>query len=252
MRFVSATTLALAGALCVAQLHAQQPPPPPQAPGGRAGAGMAMQDTSRKVAGGGIKAPGWQGKVDAAEASKGAKLEDSKVVLAGSEIQINNGPAAIYWNPANAATGSYTVSATFTEPKYMSSNDHPHPYGVFIGGNKLDTDSASLLYCTPYGNGSFIVRGFGPASFRVTGPGGGRGTPNDAVHKAEPGGSVTQEVAWVVTPEKAECKINGVVVGSYPKADLVGPGKLDSLDGIAGLRIAHNVDVNVTNWKITK
>jgi hypothetical protein len=249
MRFVSATALALAGALCVAQLHAQQPPPAPPA-GQRAGGGMAMQDNSRKVPGGGIFAPGWKGKVDAAEAAKGAAINDSKFELQGGELRVNNGPAAIFWNPANTASGSYTVSATFTEPKYMSSNDHPHPYGLFIGGNKLDTDNASFLYCTPYGNGTFIVRGFGPASFRVTA--GGRGTASDAVHKAEPGGSVTQEVAWVVTPEKADCKINGTVVGSYPKSDLVTAGKLESLDGIAGLRIAHNVDVNVSGFKVTK
>ena len=29
----------------------------------------------------------------------------------------------------------------------MSSMSHPHPYGVFIGGNKLDTDTPTLLYC---------------------------------------------------------------------------------------------------------
>ena len=127
---------------------------------------MNMQDTSRKVAGGGITAPGWQGKVDAGEAAKGGKLNDSKFEGSGGTFTIAYGPAAIFWNPANKATGSYTVSATFTEPKYMSSNDHPHPYGLFIGGNKLDTDQATLLYCTPYGNGTFIVRGFGPAPFR--------------------------------------------------------------------------------------
>ena len=235
MRFVSATALAFTGALFVAQVHAQQAPP---------------ADASRKVAGGGITAAGWKGKVDAGEAAKGGKIEDSKLVQVGSEFKINNGPAAIYWHPSSTAAGSYTVSATFTEPKYMSSNDHPHPYGIFIGGTQLDTDQAKLAYCTPYGNGTFIVRGFGPAVFR---PGTfGRPTPSDAVKKAETGGSVTQEVAWVVTPEKADCKINGTVVASIPKADLVGAGKLDSLDGIAGLRIAHNVDVNVTNWKITK
>jgi hypothetical protein len=234
MRFTSATALAFAGALFVAHVHA---------------APQAMQDTSRKVPGGGITAPGWQGKVDAGEAAKGAKIEDSKVVMAGTELKFNNGPAAIYWSPANKAAGSYTVSATFTEPKYMSSNDHPHPYGLFIGGNKLDTDQGTFLYCTPYGNGTFIVRGMGPAPFRVS-P--GRSVPNEAVKKAETGGSVTQEVAWVVTPEKADCKINGVVVGSYPKADLVGAGKLESLDGIAGIRVAHNVDVNVTGFKVAK
>jgi hypothetical protein len=234
MRFVCATAFALAGAVCAATLHA---------------APQAMQDTSRKVPGGGISAPGWKGKIDAAEAGKGAKIDDSKVALQGGEMKINNGPAAIYWNPANTASGSYTVSATFTEPKYMSSNDHPHPYGIFIGGNKLDTDQYTLVYCAPYGNGSYIVRGFGPASFAM---GNRRPTPNDAVKKAETGGSVTQEVAWVVTPEKAECKINGTVVASYPKNELVGAGKLESLDGVAGLRVAHNVDVNVSNFKVTK
>ena len=238
MRFVSASALALAGALCVGQVHAQQAAP-----------AAAPQDASRKVAGGGITAAGWKGKVDAAEAAKGATINDSKFAQQGAEIRINNGPAAIYWKPSETASGSYTVSATFTEPKYMSSNDHPHPYGIFIGGNKLDTENATFVYCTPYGNGTFIVRGMGPAPFRVS-P--GRSVPNDAVKKAETGGSVTQEVAWVVTPEKADCKINGVVVASIPKAELVGAGKLKSLDGIAGLRIAHNVDVNVTNWKITK
>lgn len=238
MRRVYATTFALVTALSVATMQAQQ-----------AGAGAAQGDASRKVAGGGITAKGWKGKVDAAEASKGGKIEDSKFAQQGTEFHINNGPAAIYWNPANTGSGSYTVSATFTEPKYMSSNDHPHPYGVFIGGANLDTENASFLYCTPYGNGTFIVRGMAPAPFQM---GGRRPIANEAVKKAETGGSVTQEVAWVVTPEKADCRINGTVVASYPKAELVGAGKLASLDGIAGIRVAHNVDVNVSNFKITK
>jgi hypothetical protein len=234
MRRVYATTFAIVTALSVVSMAAQQAPP---------------ADASRKVAGGGITAAGWKGRVDPNEAAKGGKIEDSKFAQVGSEFRLNNGPAAIYWHPAQTASGSYTVSATFTEPKYMSSNDHPHPYGIFIGGSKLDTENATFLYCTPYGNGNFIVRGFGPAPFQL---GGRRPTPHEAVKKAETGASITQEVAWVVTPEKAECKINGTVVASYPKAELVGAGKLESLDGIAGIRVAHNVDVNVSNWKITK
>ena len=131
MRLVSATTLALVTALSSSLQAAQQ-----------AGA-AAPRMRSRKVAGGGITAAGWKGKVDAGEAAKGGKIERLEVRAGGSEFRINNGPAAIYWNPAHTASGSYTVSATFTEPKYMSSNDHPHPYGLFIGGNKLDTDQAS-------------------------------------------------------------------------------------------------------------
>src|SRR5688572_27660965 len=172
MRRVYATTFAIVTALSAASLLAA--PQTPQA------------DPSRKVAGGGITAAGWKGKVDANEAAKGGKIEDSKFAQVGSEFRINNGPAAIYWHPAQTASGSYTVSATFTEPKYMSSMDHPHPYGIFIGGSNLDSDQAKFLYCTPYGNGRFIVRGMGPARFDPLTF--GRATPHEAVKKAEPGG----------------------------------------------------------------
>jgi hypothetical protein len=32
-----------------------------------------------------------------------------------------------------------------------------------IGGNDLGTPQQSYLYCAAYGNGNFIVRGFGPS-----------------------------------------------------------------------------------------
>ena len=39
---------------------------------------------------------------------------------------------------------------------------------------------------------------------------------------------------------------------AIPRADLVGAGKLDSTDGFVGIRVAHNVDVNIKNFKVTK
>ena len=100
----------------------------------------AGQDADRKVAGGGIQAPGWQGKADGA-----GKVEDAKFVFAGGRYTITTGPAVNYWNPANVAKGDYVVKATFNEPNYMNLNDHPHPYGIFIGGNDLGTPDATLL-----------------------------------------------------------------------------------------------------------
>ena len=61
------------------------------------------------------------------------------------------------------------MKATFNEAKYMGLNDHPHPYGIVIGGNDMGTDKQSYLYCSAYGNGKFIVRGFGPAPFQLNG-----------------------------------------------------------------------------------
>ncbi len=210
----------------------------------------AAQDVSKPVAGGGISAPGWQGKIDASEAAKGAKLEDSKLVTMGPGLHVTTGPQVAYWNPANTASGNYTVKATFSEREFMGLNDHPHPYGIFIGGNDMGTDNQTYLYCAAYGAGNFIVRGFGPAPFQMNG---GRGEMNDAVHKAEAKGKpVTQEIALKVSADKVECIINGTTVASYPKTALVGAGKLKSTDGIWGIRFGHNTDAHVANLAMTK
>jgi hypothetical protein len=50
----------------------------------------------------------------------------------------------------------------------MNLNTHPHPYGAFIGGNDMGT-ADQTLYCAAYGNGKFVVRGFGPGPFKMNG-----------------------------------------------------------------------------------
>lgn len=211
---------------------------------------VAQDDASRVVAGGGISAAGWAGKIDSAEAARGLKLENSKLMSMGGALHVVTGPAVTYWNPANTATGNYTVKATFREDKYMSLNNHPHPYGIVIAGNDLNTANGSYLYCAAYGDGRFIVRGFGPAAFRMNG---GRGETHASVNKAAGvGQSVTQEIAVSVRGDKVECAINGTVVASYDKAAVVGPGKLKSTDGIWGIRFAHNTEAVVTGLSMTK
>ena len=212
--------------------------------------GKAQNETTRQVAAGGISVAGWQGKIDPSEAKRGQVLSNAKLSEEGKTLHVTTGPAVAYWNPANTASGDYTVKATFNEPKYMNLNDHPHPYGIFIGGNDMGTDNESYLYCAAYGNGNFIVRGFGPAPFQMNG---GRGETNDAVHKAAgPGQPVTQEIAMSVKGDRVECAINGKVVAGYDKAALVTAGKLKSTDGIYGLRFAHNTEATVSGLAMSK
>lgn len=207
------------------------------------------QDESRKVEGGGIQVQGWQGKVDAREAERGLALENARLSRSGNALQVTTGPAVSYWHPDNRASGNYTVKATFTEPKFQNLNNHPHPYGIFVAGNDLGTDQQSYLYCSAYGSGRFIVRGFGPQPFQMN----GRGEMSDAVNKAAAQGeSVTQEIALSVRDDKIECSINGKVVASYPKADVVADGKLSSTDGIYGIRFGHNTEATVTGLAVTK
>ena len=210
----------------------------------------AQDDASRVVAGGGISIPQWTGKIDAGEERNGRTLNDAKLTKDGDTMHVVTGPAVTYWNPANKATGDYTVKATFNEPKYMSLNSHPHPYGIFIAGNDMGTAGQSYLYCAAYGDGRFIVRGFGPGPFQMNGFGGDQ---NPAVHRAAAVGQpVTQEIALSVKGDRVECSINGTVVAGYNKAALVTAGKLKSTDGIYGLRFAHNTEVMVTGFSVLK
>jgi hypothetical protein len=228
MRFISRSSISLAAAMLLV-----------------AGANSFAQDAARPVAGGGISAPGWTGKADG-----GQSLNDVKLTKQGDALEVRTGPAAAFWNASDKASGNYTVKATFTEPKYMDLNNHPHPYGVFIGGNDMGTDQQSYLYCAAYGNGTFIVRGFGPAAFQMNGR---RPQENASIHKAAgPGQPVSQEIAMSVKGDKVECAINGSVVASFDKSAVVGSGKLKSTDGVYGIRFAHNTDGTVTGLSASK
>jgi hypothetical protein len=235
MRLVYGSALAFSLALLVPTLHGAQAPAP--------------ADGSRTIAGGGVSVPGWTGKIDANEEKNGLTLNSAKLSPEGARLKVTTGPAVTYWNPANKASGNYTVKATFDEPQYMNVNTHPHPYGIVIAGNDLGTADQSYLYCAAYGNGNFIVRGFGPTAFQMNGRGAAAPSVNKAAGVGQP---VKQEIAVSVKANTVECSINGAVVASYDKAAVVAPGKLKSTDGVYGIRFAHNTDGYVTALTMTK
>jgi hypothetical protein len=209
------------------------------------------QDAARAVAGGGITVPGWQGKIDASEEKAGQTLNNAKLAPEGQGLHVTTGPAVTYWNPKNVASGNYTVKATFNEAKYMSLNDHPHPYGIVIAGNDMGTATQSFLYCSAYGNGTFIVRGMGPDPFSLGAN--RRPVAHEAVNKAAGAGQpVTQEIAMTVSADSVSCSINGKEVAKFPKTEAIGAGKLKSTDGVYGIRFAHNTEAIVTGLTMTK
>ncbi|SRR6266478_5178089 len=232
MRRVHGFALAIAAAMLVTFAHTTH-----------------AQDVNRAVEGGGISVPGWVGRIDPKEISAGEKLSNGKLAKDGDALHVTTGPAVAYWNPENKTSGNYTVKATFKEPKYMSLNNHPHPYGIFIAGNDMGTEQQSYVYCAAYGNGTFIVRSFGPAPFEMNGRGAASPTVNKAAGRGEP---VTQEIALSVKGDKVECAINGTVIGTYDTSALVTGGKLKSNDGVYGIRFAHNTEAFVTGLTMTK
>lgn len=231
MRTITPITLALAATLAVAAIPAH------------------AQDSDIAVENGGIHAEGWMGVIDARAAANGATLEDARLAAMGDDLHVRTGPATTYWRADRRLTGDYTVSATFTEPEYMALNNHPHPYGLVIAGNDMGTDRQTFLYCAAYGNGRFIVRGFGPEPFQLNGR---RAEEHEAVNRAAgPGEPVTQEIALSVRGDTVECAINGTVVARYDRSEVVTEGRLASTDGVYGIRIGHNAEAHVSDLTVT-
>jgi len=95
----------------------------------------AQNESARQVRGGGISV---QRLVRTDRPQRGERDSSSRTISSlrtATRCTSRTGPAVAYWNPRNTASHDYTVKATFTEPKYMNLNDHPHAYGVFSCGN---------------------------------------------------------------------------------------------------------------------
>lgn len=197
---------------------------------------LMAQDADRSVEDGGIHVDGWELRIDARARERGATAMDSRLAMEDGALRFSVGPAGYYWNPAHTASGDYEVSAVFHE--HAMSSDHPHPYGMFIGGSELGTDGASLLYCTVYADGTFIVRAFNGAEVqRVQDK-----TESPAIVQAGADGEATNTIGWRVRGGTASCMVNGTEVASFPASAIAG---MDDFDGVFGVRVSHNLELTV-------
>ena len=168
------------------------------------------------------------------------------MVAEGSGYRLSVGPAGDFWNPANVAKGDYTVKATFKELKMAAS--HPHSYGIFIGGQGLDGDMETLMYCIGYGNGTYSIKTFHGATVTTL----VNSEASTALHKADANGESTNEIGWSVQGGKASCVINGTTVKTLESAAVIAADKLASLDGVYGIRVSHNLELMITGLAMGK
>src|SRR6185503_21054724 len=141
-----------------------------------------------------------------------------------------NPKAAIYYNPANTASGTYTLKGTFT---LMKPSGHNNYYGLVFGGSGLEGAQQSYLYFLVAQNGTFLVkRRDGDAStVNVKAR-----TPNDAIKKPGDDGKSTNALEVRVSGDKIDFVVNGTVVHSEPKGAL-------KTDGFYGIRVNHLLEV---------
>lgn len=193
----------------------------------------------------GVMVDGWTGRLDAKAEGAGRTLADTKVWSSNDTLHVEGGPASIFWHPSFMASGRFTVSAVFVAPASPSDDE---TYGVFMGGSELDGRVPNHLYCVLHGQGMFSVKHrFGGETHSLV-----ERRSSGAIRPPDAAGRVTNQIAWRVDDGAAACVVNGTAVATFPRAILIGDGKLASTDGVTGIRVQEGVDVRVIGLRITQ
>jgi hypothetical protein len=191
----------------------------------------------------GVQAKGWSGRIDAKAERGGRKLADARVWDEGETLHIVGSPPAIYWRASSRAKGTYDVQATFTQPATGLRTD---AFGIFIGGTNLNGRQPNYLYCLVSGDGTFqVLHALGEEAHSLAGR-----TSSAAIRRVGGAAGIANEVSWRVTGDRITCAVNGSEVWSYGRASVIGPGKLETLDGITGLRLETNLAMRVSGFTV--
>ena len=97
-----------------------------------------------------------------------------KFVTGGAGFHCTSPQAAVYYNPANTATGAYTVKGAFT---LMKPSGHTNYYGLVFGGSGLEGAGQSYLYFVVAQNGAWLIKSRTGDATAVVAP----KTPSDVV-----------------------------------------------------------------------
>jgi len=179
------------------------------------------------------QAPGWKERVDlSADATDPDPAGEVKFMAMGGGFHTVNPKAAIFWNPANTATGNYTLKATFAQNQRSS---HPNFLGLIFGGKDLDKATQSYTYflVAPQGGMWLVKQRTGEQTKDVIPRG-----KSPAVVQLDASGKATNALEVRVSADKVDYVVNGMVVASTPKSQV-------TTDGIYGFRVNHAMPENM-------
>jgi len=182
---------------------------------------------------------GWKQRVDAStEASDPDPAGEVKFTAIPGGFHTANPKAAVFYHPSNTATGNYTLKGTFAQ---NAKSSHVNFIGFIFGGKDLAGAMESYTYflIAPQ-DGTWLVKqrtGPGPMDTKTV----TNKTPSAAIMKLDANGKATNTIEVRVAADKIDYVVNGMVVGSSPKAGI-------NTDGIWGLRVNHALpDVSITD-----
>jgi hypothetical protein len=184
---------------------------------------------------------GWRERADRSTSASDPDAPGSiKFVTKGAGFQATNPQAAVFWNPANAVTGSYTVKGTFT---LLQPSNHTNYYGLVFGGRDLEGAAQRYVYFLVAQDGTWLVkRRDGDAVAQTVLP----KTANGAITRPDAGGRSVNALEVRVTPAAIAFIVNGTVVNVWS-----GAARAVRTDGIYGIRVNHFLDVQVDDFAAT-
>jgi len=182
---------------------------------------------------------GWKMRVDrstnASDPDAGGPI---KFMQMGSTLHAINPQAAVYWSPANTASGTYALKGTFT---LMKPSGHTNYYGLVFGGADLEGAKENYTYFMVAQDGTWLLKKReGEQTNDVA-----KRAPNAAVKKPDAGGKSVNALEVRVGADKIDYAVNGTVVHSMPKAGT-------KTDGIYGIRVNHLLEVQIDGLSVTK
>ena len=161
-----------------------------------------------------------------------------KVAAMGKGFRVTGGPAGVFWNPSQTATGNYTVKAMFNLQK---PSNHDNFYGIIFGGSALEGPMQSYTYFTVSQIGTFLLK---QRNGEMT-PTLVAATPHAAVNRPDAGGQSSNTLEVRVMGDTVSYVVNNQVVHTMPKGTL-------KTDGIVGVRVNHVLDVQIEGFEIRK
>lgn len=178
----------------------------------------------------------WQVRFDQPDASED-QLEMFVSMPPGWHV--TSGPAAIYWDADNEASGSYRVEL---EVFLFDPGERREAFGVFIGGRDLDGPEQAYAYFLIRNGGQFIVKERAGSEAPTIEP----WTSHDAILSYADRGddtSVLNVLAVEVDGDTLRFLVNDQEVWSGPKNGL-------PVDGVYGFRVNHGLNLHISRLEV--
>lgn len=199
-----------------------------------AAAQPAVADTDHTASGAGLPA-GYVAQFDHADAKATAVSYSEKDP---GRWEVKTGPAHILFSPADTATSKYSVSATFQQ---LEAPSHPEAFGVFVGGSKLDGPAVRYTYFIVRGDGKYMVKVRDGANTRTITD----WTSHPSIPTQDASGAALYGIRIDVNGRTASMSVNGAPVATITGKDI-------PLNGVAGVRINHNLHLIVTPVSVVR